>query len=176
MNILPGAILAASIIAMTSCGDKPAEQGDPVSADSVTTEAGPASASLSELQWLNGWWQKATPEGIVFEEWHMSGDAMAGRSGFIKGKDTMISETISLESKGGDIYYIPTVKGQNNDQPVPFRFTGAAADSFIFENPEHDFPSKIVYKKLSATSLVATISGKIQGKEQAESFDLSKVQ
>ncbi|GAA4465779.1 hypothetical protein GCM10023093_18540 [Nemorincola caseinilytica] len=175
MNIFSRAIAAVSVMGMMACGSS-AEQQPTTATDSVQADAPPAAASLKDLQWLNGWWQKVTPDGIVFEIWSAAGETMAGKSGFIKGKDTMLAETMVLEMRGADIYYIPTVKDQNNGQPVPFRLTTAAADSFVFENPEHDFPSKIVYRKTSETALIATISGKIQGKDQAESFELAKTQ
>jgi len=86
----------------------------------------------------------------------------------------MVSETILLEEREGKLLYIPTVKGQNNDQPVPFTLTTAAGDSFVFENPAHDFPGKITYRKTSETTLVAKISGKVNGKEESELFELTK--
>ena len=47
-------------------------------------------------------------------------------------------------------------------------------NEFAFENPKHDYPQKIVYKKVSDTNLVATISGKQQGKPSSESFPMTK--
>lgn len=165
---------ATSIMLLTSCGNAETEQ--PANAAAPEAPAAAPMATTKDLEWLNGWWQKATPEGTVYERWTINGETLSGEGGFIKGKDTMVSETIVLQQQGTDLMYIPTVKGQNNDQPVPFKLTSATADSFVFENPEHDFPSKITYRKVSETTLVARISGKINGQEQAEAFELSKAQ
>jgi hypothetical protein len=52
--------------------------------------------------------------------------------------------------------------------------TAATTKEFIFENPKHDYPQKIVYKLINATNLVATISGIQQGKPSNDSFSMTK--
>lgn len=175
MNMIkrPAGILL--LVLLASCGDNESAEQKTTTETAEVPAAVPA-ASVKDMQWLTGWWQNVTPGGTVFEAWEMNGEALTGKGGFIKGSDTMISETIVLEQQGSDLVYLPTVKDQNDGRAVPFKLTMAAADSFVFENPQHDFPSKIVYKKISETALVARISGKIEGKEQAEAFELTKVQ
>lgn len=89
-------------------------------------------------------------------------------------KDTLHSESIVLTQTKEALIYRPTVKGQNNDQPVDFKLTSDLENSFTFENPKHDYPQKIVYKKLNDKSLVATISGIQQGKQSSESYPMKK--
>tara|TARA_Y100000815_G_scaffold271620_1_gene298650 strand:- start:17925 stop:18092 length:168 start_codon:yes stop_codon:yes gene_type:complete len=51
----------------------------------------------------------------------------------------------------------------------------AINDSLIvFENPEHDYPQKIAYRKVNADSLVAEISGKPKGIMHSEKFPMKK--
>ncbi|MES2704684.1 MAG: DUF6265 family protein [Bacteroidota bacterium] len=139
--------------------------------------AGTPAKPIEQLRWLVGNWQSKTPDGIAFENWTALDDStFTAVSGFIKGKDTMVSETISLEQRGGELTYIPTVKDQNEGKPVPFKMAAVGGDSVVFADPGHDFPDKITYTKKSPTSLVAKISGKINGKEHEESFQLDKVQ
>lgn len=174
MNKLTQLFGVVLMFAFGSCGNS-ATNEQPATTEAVAAPAAAPMATVADMQWLAGWWQHATPGGTVFEEWSVNGAAMAGRGGFIKGKDTMVSETIVLEQQGGDLLYVPTVKDQNGGQAVPFKLTYATADSFVFENPQHDFPSKITYRKVSETALTARISGKIEGKEQAEAFELTKL-
>jgi hypothetical protein len=130
---------------------------------------------LEKLNWLVGSWEQKLPEGTLVENWKMENDSTySGESYFIKEKDTLSFESIELLQKGDMLYYIPTVKGQNNDKPVTFKMTSDADNSFTFENPAHDYPQKIVYKKAGANDLIATISGKQQGKDSQESYAMKK--
>jgi len=142
----------------------------------VETTKAPADP-LTNLHWLAGLWQQQQSDGILYEEWRLNNDgSMSGSSGFIKMNDTIVSETISLEIRDGKVMYIPTVKGQNNGDPIPFTLTTATADSFEVENPAHDFPSRITYHKTSSTSLSAQISGMVHGNRKSETFRMIKVQ
>lgn len=159
---------------LSSCGNSaPTEQP---AADTATAQAAPPARKITDLKWLAGKWQQTIKEGTLFENWTVaSADSMAGVSGLINGKDTIVTERIALTFSDGAIVYSPTVNGQNNNQPVPFTLTRSTADSFIFENPAHDFPSMITYVRINTDSLIATISGYPGGKPMSESFYLGRV-
>ncbi len=166
---------ALALFLLTSCGNAPASDKAVQVTDTPATSQ--PLTKLNSLHWLVGKWQNAKPEGIIFEYWELAdGGSLKGSSGFIKGKDTAVGETISIEQQGTDILYIPTVKDQNSGQPVVFRLVAATGDSFVFENPAHDFPQKITYRMLSATELAATISGSVNGNERSEVFQFTKAE
>jgi hypothetical protein len=131
---------------------------------------------LEKMNWLVGQWENKTPEGLLIETWTKDNDStFSGQTYFIKNeKDTVHSESIVLTQLKDELIYRPTVKGQNNDEPVDFNLTSDVENSYTFENPKHDYPQKIVYKKTNETSLVATISGKQQGKQSSESYPMIK--
>ena len=130
---------------------------------------------LVKMSWLLGQWENKMDDGIVSESWKKKNDStFVAQAYFIKEKDTLHSESIELLQKGEDLFYIPIVKGQNNDKAVAFKLTKSTENEFTFENPTHDYPQKIVYKMQNATSLVATISGKQQGKVSSESYPMKK--
>lgn len=130
---------------------------------------------IEKINWLLGSWENKSEEGILSEIWEKKNDStFIGESYFIREKDTLHSERIEVKQKGEDLLYIPTVKGQNNDKPVTFKLTTSTENEFTFENPAHDYPQKIVYKMVNANSLVATISGKQQGKNSIESYPMTK--
>ena len=131
---------------------------------------------LEKMSWLVGEWENKMPDGILTETWTKANDSSyTGKTLFIKDKDTLHSENIVLTQKGETLLYIPTVKGQNDNKPVEFKMTESKTENeFVFENPAHDYPQKIVYKKVSDTNVVATISGKQQGKSSSESYPMSK--
>lgn len=131
---------------------------------------------LEKMSWLVGEWENKMPDGILTETWTKANDStFTGKTLFIRDKDTLHSEEIVLTQKGETLLYIPTVKGQNDNKPVEFKITESKIENeFAFENPKHDYPQKIVYKKVNETNLVATISGKQQGKSSSESYPMKK--
>lgn len=84
---------------------------------------------------------------------------LTGKSYALKGADTIIFETVQLKQEGESLYYIPTVRNQNDGKPVSFKAYSVTDSKMVFGNPEHDFPQSVSYTKLSADSLVAEISG-----------------
>lgn len=130
---------------------------------------------LIATDWLLGSWENISENGTMQENWEKTNDSLyEGASYYIKGKDTLNSEKIELLQKDDQILYIPTVKGQNNDQPVVFLLTKKTAKQLVFENPNHDYPKKITYNLITKDSLVATISGTQQGKLSSDSFPIMK--
>ncbi|NJO24997.1 MAG: hypothetical protein HC867_03165 [Bacteroidia bacterium] len=113
----------------------------------------------------------------MHEEWKTSGnDIMKSRSYRVNNNDTVMMETAELLKKGEDIFYIPTVPNQNQGKPVEFKLTSAQNNEYIFENPEHDFPQRIIYNLKSATETEATIDGRINGQYRKMVYRFSKKQ
>jgi len=130
---------------------------------------------LNKLNWLQGHWEQKLPEGLLVENWKKENDStLSGETYFINTKDTMHYESIKLTQNEEELNYSATVTGQNNDQPIDFKLTSDNDRTFDFENPTHDYPQKISYKKISDTQLSATISGKQQGKNSQESYTMTK--
>ncbi len=130
---------------------------------------------LAQSEWLLGNWENKAPEGHFLEQWNKAdNEAFNGKSFFIVNKDTLFSENIELTQKDGAVFYTATVKGQNNNQPVAFKLTSSKPGELVFENPKHDYPQRIVYRKINDDSLVAIISGTQQGKKSLEQFPLKR--
>lgn len=131
---------------------------------------------IKASQWLLGKWTLQSDQGILEETWKSVNDStFEGTSYFIKGKDTLHSETIVLLQKGENLIYKATVKGQNNDQTILFPLTVTAEKSMTFENPKHDYPQKINYQLTNDSTLVAKISGIQAGKATSETYSMKKV-
>jgi len=130
---------------------------------------------LEKMHWLVGSWEQKLPDGILTETWSKENDStFKGESYFINLKDTVHFEKIKLHQNVEKLIYSATVVGQNNNKPIDFLMTSAIENTFTFENPAHDYPQKIIYKKVSESSFVATISGKQQGKDSKESYSMTK--
>jgi len=136
----------------------------------------PIYAELEKANWLIGKWQNSSPEGVSTEIWEKKNDSIfVGISYFVTGKDTISSEKISLEQKGNKLFYIPIVTDQNNGQPIVFTMTSSTLNSLVFENPIHDFPQIIIYKQITKDSLLAVISGKINGIVNSQNFPMKRI-
>lgn len=124
--------------------------------------------TFKKLYALEGTWKMNTKRGAVCEEWkRIDKNYLQNRGYMIKGKDTIISERVVLTNTKEGIFYTSTVEDQNNKQPVAFKMTGSENNVFIFENPQHDFPKRIVYKLISSDSIHAYIDdGTETGKKQ----------
>ena len=130
---------------------------------------------LAKAEWLVGTWENKSSNGDLTEAWQKENDSVfKGQSYFIKGKDTIHSETIVLSENKGQVTFSPTVKGQNNNRPVDFKLISATGTQFVFENKTHDFPQKITYTKVTNDSLIAQISGMQKGKPIAEEFSMKR--
>ena len=121
--------------------------------------------------WILGNWENKSPDGNLSENWKNVNDStFQANSYFIKEKDTVHFESITLEQKGEQLTYNATVQGQDNNKPVTFKLTNSTEKQLIFENPKHDYPKKITYTQIADDSLVTEISGILQGKTSTEKY------
>ncbi|OJU75728.1 MAG: hypothetical protein BGO09_12495 [Bacteroidetes bacterium 47-18] len=131
---------------------------------------------IDKAEWLIGTWENKTPKGSVYETWIRSNDTtFTGKSYIINEKDTVVFENIRLVQEAGGLYYMPAVSDQNDGLPVRFTAKVISARELIFENPQHDFPQTISYRKITGDSLIAEISGVIAGKERRELFPMKRI-
>lgn len=134
------------------------------------------STDIKKADWIIGTWENKTPKGSLFETWRKINDhEYRGKSYRVQGKDTVVFETIQLVQEGPNLFYIPTVKDQNNNQPVHFIAKISSENQLIFENRQHDFPQMITYTKTGTNTLTAEISGSKNGQERKQSFPMKRI-
>ena len=132
-------------------------------------------SKIVDADWLLGKWENNSKDGYLLETWKKVNDSVYdGESYFIKGKDTLHFEKIQIKQKGEELFYISTIKGQNNDKPITFKHNDSIEKQLVFENPKNDFPQKIAYSKITKDSIFIQISGIQQGKSSSERFSMKK--
>ena len=77
---------------------------------------------------------------------------------------------IRQEADGG-ILFIAKPSGQPE---ATFKLIKSGAREVIFENPQHDFPQRVIYRLQSDGSLLGRIEGVSKGKEKSVDFPMSR--
>lgn len=133
------------------------------------------SKTFKRLYALEGTWKMITKRGAICEEWKViNADYLQNRGYRVSGNDTVINERVSLTNTKDGIFYTSTVEDQNNQKPIAFKLSSANGNSFIFENPDHDYPKRIVYQFISSDSLYAYIDDGSDDPKKRQNFRYKK--
>jgi hypothetical protein len=131
---------------------------------------------FKRLYVLEGLWKMKTKKGFICEEWKKINKGYLQNKGYmIIGTDTTITERVALQRSKNDIFYTSTVEDQNNKKPIVFTLTKAKNNTFVFENQQHDFPKRIVYKIVTEDSLYAFIDDGMEASKKRQNFYYKKV-
>ncbi|MES2332817.1 MAG: DUF6265 family protein [Bacteroidota bacterium] len=123
-----------------------------------------------------GTWVMQTKKGTLCEEWKRAHNTLlTNRAYKTEGKDTTMMEQVQLGERYTEVYYTSTVPDQNEGKSVEFKLTDSKDNRFVFSNPDHDFPQRIVYHFISKDSLHAWIDGKYNGKDVKRDFYYRRV-
>lgn len=114
---------------------------------------------LEQAAWLAGCWQLEGSEPGSVEQWMApAGGAMLGMARTVKNARLSAYEFLQIrERAGGQLVYVAKPSGQAETE---FPLLRAAAGELLFENPAHDFPQRIGYKRQLDGRLLARIEGR----------------
>lgn len=134
---------------------------------------------MKPFRWLEGRWESQRTSGIMEESWRTVDDSsMAGRSVLQKPDgSSQLFEHIELVYRDNVYHYVVTSPAENGGDQVFFRLSSFTDSGFTAENPQHDFPKRIMYRYLRPDSIQATIdSGPGQAGERVEFPFRKKIQ
>lgn len=134
---------------------------------------------LKKFSWLTGTWKMEENGSVMVEEWTAGGSgSIKCRSYGVKGNDTTLIERATISCIAGKqvFTYYPVINspGQNM-MPVTFALISEENGTYIFENPEHDFPQRVVYQMVNEKECHAWIAGDEKGKKSRIDFHYKKV-
>lgn len=136
-------------------------------------KSNPAFESLSQIE---GTWVMRFDSSAVYEKWEKVNDTLfTGTSYEVGNGDSVLTETLQIVSNDDGIFYIPTVSDQNDGQPVSFKMAEQEGSVFVFENPNHDWPTVISYEFLPGNKLKTSVSGLVNDEMRSLDFDFVKV-
>lgn len=140
------------------------------------TAASPSATSpnddIATLQWLAGCWAQRAPGRLTEEQWMApAGGTMVGMSRTVVRDTTRSWEFLRIARVADRLAYVATPSGQAE---TVFPLVTLSDTLVAFENPRHDFPQRIVYRRASADSVVATISGTVNGRTRGSAFPMAR--
>ena len=104
---------------------------------------------IGSLSWLNGCWEGKSEEGLVDEQWGKpAGGSLLGASRVVRGDRTAFAEFLEVRESVDGLVLIVHPLGQ---APVTYRLKRAGRTEAVFENPSHDFPRLITYRRDGGT-------------------------
>lgn len=115
--------------------------------------------SLGELGVLLGEWMAVDRSSTFRESWTKSTQRTFEGSGTERSNpdDALIgSEDLRLVEMEGGVYYISKVA--HNALPIAFKLTSCDGGTYVFENPAHDFPRRLEYRRDGQDWLVVRVS------------------
>ena len=114
--------------------------------------------AVNELSWLTGTWNRTNVKAgrAAHERWIKTAEGLQGWGVSLNGADTTFVEKLRIVTKEDKLYYVADVP--ENKALTWFLITEVSANTFTCENPQHDFPKKIVYQR-DGNKLKATVSG-----------------
>jgi hypothetical protein len=117
-----------------------------------------APPTLADLAFMAGCWRGPSGDGATIEEYYTapSDNLILGVSRYTKGARVTSYEFSTIAREGSEIVLTPRPSGQ---EPAPFRLTRLDSTGAVWENPSHDFPTLIAYRRGPRDSLVARIEG-----------------
>lgn len=180
--------------------------GPPVPAETAKTEAPPAAAQpqaevqpqaqptppppapgpeqkpleLEKLEQLTGTWRgKLGDGGMTYTEtWKQEGQSLQGQA-ILENKEgkQVLQEILEIRRITGHVSYAASI---DKSKPTVFSLVNfnkhADYTEWTFENKEHDFPQRIIYRLESKDSLYARVEGTEKGQSKKEEFRLRRIE
>lgn len=133
----------------------------------LSGQARPAS-SASDLAWLAGCWELNRGARRTVEQWMVpDGGIMLGMSRTVAAGKAIEHEFMIIRERNGTLEYVAKPSGQAE---AIFSAVRVEPREVVFDNPTHDFPQRIVYRRTDDGGLVARIEGAIDGKARRVEF------
>ena len=130
-------------------------------------------AEIRRLEWLKGCWETRNERRSIEERWMPPrAHSMLNVGRTVRGDSLFEYELVVLREHRDRFAYEAHPSGQ---PAATFLSISASDSSVVFENPEHDFPQRVGYRRVGTDSLLAWIEGKADGRERRIEFRYVRV-
>ncbi|MEZ4439446.1 MAG: DUF6265 family protein [Polyangiaceae bacterium] len=143
----------------------------PSSGPSVADGSTVAETSLPAVAWLAGTW--VTDDGQTEEHWSPPrGGMMLGYGRTVVNGRGQHYEHLRIDEQAGVLRYHAFPAGQ---ALTTFALVSQEGGRLVFENPDHDYPQRIIYRRLDAGRLEVRIEGVDQGESKHSEWAMRRV-
>jgi hypothetical protein len=133
----------------------------------------PALSDSALPTWLEGCWRRDATGTVMVERWlPRSANALHGVSETRRDGATVAWEFLQIITGGDGTQYVAWPSGQ---QPTAFERVDGPGGEWVFENPGHDFPQRIVYPEPVDDRLEVRIEGDRGGETRVVRFAMRRV-
>lgn len=132
-----------------------------------------ASVSVERVSWLGGCWARDRAEPGSGEHWMpLAGGSLLGVSRSVRRGQTVGHEFMQIRRRAdGAVAFIAQLPGQPE---TAFRLRPGPPHEAVFENLQHDFPQRVIYRRVDGGRMQARIEGKRQGSPAAVDFAFTR--
>jgi hypothetical protein len=126
---------------------------------------------------FEGVWVYKTDQSIMTETWNFVNDSLFEGTTLVTdvNLNPVYTEKMAIRISGKTVKYFAAVSNQNNASEIPFELIKAQSYIFTFENPQHDYPQRIVYDLSVEGKLNAYIEGIVDGISRRDEFNFEGV-
>lgn len=130
--------------------------------------------TIQSLAFISGCWETndKAKRSLLSEQWMKpAGGMMLGVGRTVENGKTVDFEFMRIEQRDADIFFI--AKPKANESETLFKLVKLAKTEVAFENPDHDFPQRVIYKR-SGSKLTGRIEGNNKGKFLGIDFPMTR--
>ena len=129
-------------------------------------------ATTTDLAFMTGCWRLEANGRTIEEHWLApSGGSLMGVSRTVAAGKTVEYEFLQIRDLPAGLTYIAKPSGQPE---ASFTLLSKTADEVVFENPTHDFPQRIRYRRAGPDALHARIEGQMKGQQRGMDFSFTR--
>jgi hypothetical protein len=138
------------------------------------TAAQDAPMNVATLAWMAGDWQTPAGGRMQSEEHWIppAAGTLFAVSRTIAGERTVFFEFLRIETRADGVFYVAQPRGS---RPTDFKCIRMSGAEVVFENLQHDFPKRIIYRKNGDGSLTARVEGDGTEKEKPQDFNFQRM-
>lgn len=119
------------------------------------------SQTLDDLSFMTGSWSGRSGSVEMEEIWTLpKGGVMLGLHRDVALGKPAFFEFLRIEDRDGEMIYVASPRGAGTTE---FSLKTLAENHAVFENLEHDFPQRIIYRR-DDDRLTARVEGEVDGK------------
>lgn len=131
-----------------------------------------AELSLDDLAWISGTWEGTSGSVRQEEYWSRpAGGLILGIHRDLFSENRSFFEFLRIEQRDDGIFYVAMPRGRVG---TDFRLIELQDGRAVFENPDHDFPQRIIYTR-DGDTLSARIEGAENGKQRSSGWSWRRV-